>query len=78
MNLGCACDTPAAGYPVTLRNGASASFTLNTLTAGCANYCTFRDTGRDKNRYNVTMVYEWLDATGIDHELPGELLARRP
>ncbi|MBI3036441.1 hypothetical protein HYY73_01615 [Candidatus Woesearchaeota archaeon] len=79
VNLGCACDTPAAGYPVTLRNGASATFTLNTPGpgAGCAAYCTFRDTGRDKNRYNVTTVYEWLDSTGIDHELPGELLARR-
>ena len=75
-NLGCACNTPALGYPVTLRNGASATFTLD--TAGCVGYCTFRDTGRDKNRYNVTAVYEWLDATGIDHELPGEVLARRP
>ncbi|MBI3036443.1 hypothetical protein HYY73_01625 [Candidatus Woesearchaeota archaeon] len=78
VNLGCACDIVIAGGRL-LRNGASDTFILSTPSpqAGCALYCTFRDTGRDKNRYNVTTVYEWLDATGIDHELPGELLARR-
>ena len=78
-NLGCACDTPAAGYPVTFRNGASATFTLNTVSggAGCATYCTFRDTGRDKNRYNVTLNYNWLDSPTITHQITGELLGRR-
>ena len=76
-NLGCACGTGAIS--TTFRNGGSATFTLSTPdpAAGCATYCQFRDTGRDKNRYNVTLNYNWLDSPGITHQLSGELLARR-
>ena len=76
-NLGCACGTGA--ITTTFRNGASATFTLNTVDApaGCATYCTFRDTGRDKNRYNITLYYNWLDSPTITHQASGELLAKR-
>ena len=78
-NLGCGC---ADIVTRTLRNGASATFVLltpdagATCTAGGANFCTFRDTGRDKNRYNITLNYNWLDSPTITHQLSGELLGR--
>ncbi|MBI2176418.1 hypothetical protein HYU40_03680 [Candidatus Woesearchaeota archaeon] len=74
-NLGCACGTGAIS--TTFRNGGSATFILSTPDAGCATYCQFRDTGRDKNRYNITLTYSWLDSPTITHQLSGELLARR-
>ena len=76
-NLGCACGTGAIS--TVLRNGAGVTFTLLTPdpAAGCATYCQFRDTGRDKNRYNITLNYNWLDSPTITHQLSGELLARR-
>jgi len=40
--------------------------------------CTFRDTGRDKNRYNITVRYNWLDSKTLTHYLVGELLAKAP
>ena len=54
----------------TLRNGASTTISLT------ENNCVVIDTGRDKNRYNVTVWYSWLDSKTIMHQLPGELLAR--
>ncbi len=77
INLGCGCGT-AAGT-TTIRNGASATFTLATpdIPAGCANFCTFKETGRDKNRYNVTLTYNWVDSATITHQMSGELLARK-
>ena len=40
--------------------------------------CAFRETGRDKNRYNITIRYSWADSTTITHRLEGDLLAKRP
>ncbi len=78
-NLGCACGTGAITN--TFRNGGSATFILLTPDSlgSCAGgtWCTFRDTGRDKNRYNVTINYNWLDSPTITHQITGELLARR-
>ncbi len=63
----------------TLTNGASTAVTLkNSKGADNPTECTFVDVGRDKNRYNVTVFYSWLDSPGIMHQLPGEMLARRP
>ena len=56
----------------TLRNGGSGFITTALGT------CTFVPTGRDKNRYNITVYYSWLDSTTIMHQAPGELLARGP
>ncbi len=55
----------------TLRNGQKTTITINKLQ------CEFKDIGRDKSRYNVTLYYSWLDSSGIMHTLPGELLARK-
>ncbi len=55
-----------------LRNGAKTTATIR------GQDCTFVDTGRDKNRYNVTVYYSWLDSPTLMHTLPGELLARKP
>ena len=57
------------------RNGQSMTIVLNS-NAGLG--CTFVDTGRDKNRYNMTVFYSWSDSLTILHTLPGELLARKP
>lgn len=55
---------------VTLLNGASKSFSLTG--------CNFKDTGRDKNRYEITVNYVFVDSPSIPHTLTGELLARKP
>ena len=86
--LGCNCNNTAQGS-VTLRNGATSTFTLTGSSvsagatcdpdgAGAQTSCDFVDSGRDKNRYNITILYAWLDSTTIKHALPGEMLARRP
>ncbi len=77
------CGCIFGGLPVTVRNGASATFILdsndNTPGAVCsATACGFSDTGRDKNRYNITLNYNWLDSPGVTHQLSGELLAKKP
>ncbi|MBI2580739.1 hypothetical protein HYV85_02925 [Candidatus Woesearchaeota archaeon] len=73
-NLGQGC---ADATSRTVRNGASATFTLSTADVpGPPTSCTFRDTGRDKNRYNITLNYNWLDSPTITHQLSGELLGR--
>ncbi len=78
--LTCGCGTPAVGYPVQFRNGLTQQFIINTPgPLPCpATYCTFRDTGRDKNRYNISVEYSWTDSPLINHGLTGELLARKP
>ncbi len=58
----------------TLRNGGSTTITLLNPAASCA----FADTGRDKARYLISVHYSWLDSPSIVHQLPGELLGRRP
>ncbi len=66
---------------ITLRNGAKGTFVLDADIAGDGGTnagCDYHDTGRDKNRYNVTMYFSWLDSTTITHALPGELFARGP
>ncbi len=55
---------------VTLLNGASKLFSLTG--------CNFKDTGRDMNRYEITMNYVFANAPSISHTLTGELLARKP
>ncbi len=59
----------------TFRNGESKTISMSDDTF---DRCNFVETGRDKNRYNVTLFYTWLDSPGIVHQLPGELLARKP
>src|SRR3989344_313632 len=63
-NLGCSCSTPAAGYPIEFIEGMTRQFVLDTPTAepacdpaGAATACTFRNTKRDKNRYNISVFY---------------------
>jgi len=73
------CETANAGLPageLTLRNGQKNEFLLATIidTDGC----TFRDTGRDKNKYNITVRFKWLDSQTLQHRLTGELLAKGP
>ncbi len=58
------------------RNGETKTMTMGTPQA--AGGCTYTDTGRDKNRYNITVYYSWADSATILHTLPGELLGRRP
>ena len=85
-NLGCACNTSSATSGLTLRNGASTTFTLDTNAVGnlaaCntapGSACTFKDTGRDKNRYNISVFYSWVDSQAVTHTLAGELLGRKP
>ena len=82
-NLGCACNTTAAQ---TLRNGQTATFVLSANSFGniaaCntapGTACTYADTGRDKNRYNITVYYSWTDSQAVTHTLAGELLGRKP
>ncbi len=80
--LACNCNNTAQGS-VALRNGQSASFTLTGANGGvpiapCLTPCTYLDVGRDKNRYNITVRYSWMDSLTLYHSLPGELLGRKP
>ena len=86
--LACNCNNTAQGS-VALRNGQSQTFTLtgNPTTPGATcdddgvgphTACDYIDTGRDKNRYNVTVSYSWQDSLTVYHRLAGELLARKP
>ena len=87
-SLGCACRTTPNSGAVTLRNGQTATITLNSPEvppiAACASAappvtpCSFRNTGRDKNRYNITLWYNWSDSPTVQHTLTGELLGRKP
>jgi len=52
-----------------IANGAHNEFTASTGN------CTYSDTGRAKNRYNVEIIYRWLDSS-YNHTMNGELLAR--
>ena len=63
-----------------LRNGRSGTFLLGgTGGSGGGNAgCAFRDTGRDKNRYNIVIGYNWTDSQNVAHSLSGDLLARKP
>ena len=77
-NWGCGCYYAPANGAGILSKGTTATFTLNTPDPGCPNWCYYRDTGRDKNRYNITLTYNWVDTPNITHQLNGEMLARRP
>ena len=83
-NLGYGCQTGWLGRDVAnpaiqLRNGQTATFTLSTAdNAGPPTSCTYSDTGRDKNRYNISVFYNWSDSPTIQHVLTGELLGRKP
>ena len=74
IDLGNACNTAAGA--VTIRNGESTTLVLD--APNVANWCDFRDTGREKNIYNFTVTYNWLDSPSITHQLQGELLAKSP
>ena len=87
--LACNCNNSlqggATGATVALRNGQSATFTLSGTPGGAGAICTtggtpcdYIDVGRDKNRYNITVRYSWMDSLTILHTLPGELLGRKP
>ncbi len=51
----------------TIANGETGELTAST--------CGITATGRTKNRYKITMTYQWLDST-YTHTMEGELLAR--
>ena len=68
--------TTAIGVNTTLRNGASVNFLLATPVPATA--CTFFDTGRDKNKYSISVSYAWLDSRTITHISNGDLLAKKP
>ena len=76
-NLGCGC-TYSPSSPTQLNNGQTLTFTLDTPDAGCADWCNEKDTGRQKNRYNITVFYFWPDSPTLSHQLPGELLGESP
>ena len=77
-NLDYGCSTPP-GPSTILSNRQAATFILKTAdNVGPPTSCTFRDTGRDKNRYNINISYNWLDSIGINHQMSGELLAKKP
>ena len=82
VNLGCSCYVvPASTSPPsnTIRNGQTLSYALNTPDTGCPNWCSYRDTGREKNLYNITVTYNWVDSPpNITHQLSGEMLSRGP
>ncbi len=60
------------------RNGKSKTVIMaESLSAPTDYTCSFEDTGRDKNKYNITVFYSWLDSPGITHTTSGELLARK-
>ena len=72
---GCALTTT----DVNLRNSQRSTFVMdNAEAAGPPTSCTFTDRGRDKNRYNITIFYSWLDSPTIEHRLNGELLGKGP
>ena len=77
VNLGCGCYAAPANNDGILKNDATAAFTLKTPDPGCPNWCNYKDTGRDKNRYNITVFYRWADDPTVIRTLPGELLAKR-
>jgi hypothetical protein len=40
--------------------------------------CNYVDRGRDKNRYLMNLTYRWVDSLNLSHQMPRELLAKRP
>ncbi len=46
-----------------------------TFTAATAD-CVLTNTGKSKNKYNITVLYNWIDSPGIAHTMSGELLAK--
>jgi hypothetical protein len=59
-----------------LRNNAKISLDLNEPSIDGA--CTFRDTGRYKNKYNILLTHSWSDSEDIIHKISGELFAVGP
>jgi len=55
--------------PKTLANGAHTEFTASKVS------CAHNPTGRAKNRYDIEIIYKWLDSP-YNHTMNGELLAR--
>ena len=75
------CNLDAASADTTFRNGARFTFVLDDDIAGDGGTnigCNYRDTGRDKNKYNVSLYYSWLDSQTITHTIQGELLSKGP
>jgi len=70
------CSLPSTAEGLTLRNGERLQYDLSDENP--AEACVFRDTGRDKNRYNITVYYSWSDSPTITHRLAGDLLAKGP
>ena len=40
--------------------------------------CTHIDLGKKKNRYNLQLIYNWVESPGIPHTITGTLLANSP
>ena len=76
-NLGCGC-TYSPSKPTELNNGQIVTFSLDSPDAGCVNWCNARDTGRQKNTYNITVFYFWQDSPSVSHVLQGEALVPTP
>ncbi|MBI2581336.1 hypothetical protein HYV85_06075 [Candidatus Woesearchaeota archaeon] len=74
-DIGQGCGTEVEGYPVSLKPGESAAFVMDIPPEGST--CDYADTGRDINRYNLTLLYSWQDSLGILHEISGEAFARK-
>jgi len=70
------CSLAVADENSRFRNGQRFEFSL--VQENPAGACTFRDTGRDKNKYNITIRYSWADSTTIVHRMNGDLLAKTP
>ncbi len=66
-----ACPVTQCSGGSTFRNGQRTTITIDQL------HCVARDTGRDKNKYNITVYYSWLDSPTLMHTLPRELLSRK-
>jgi hypothetical protein len=66
------CSTGAVD--VLLKNGEKAEFLL--FQPNNFFDCSYRNTGRSKNKYALSLQYSWPDSPAITHELDGELLAK--
>ncbi len=71
-DLGVVC---ADNTAVMLNDGERATFILD--EPDVPGSCDYRETGRDKNAYDINISYSWQDSPAITHVLNGELLAKK-
>ena len=60
-----------------LRNGERRTYTLDVSTEN-GSKCTYYDTGRTANSYEIKIFYDWADNRNITHTVDGELFAKAP